>query len=1224
MQFYQITLPYDANVVEGICKDSQGMIWFATRRGVFAYDGYNIRRLYEGNFHAIVRIDENVLCLGGDSGLRWLNLRTEQFVTPYENIPETGEVRSLICDHGTLYVGTKSHGAFCLDLKKKVWRNYVIPNSNNGIIFSFAPANNRMYIAHYAGLAYIDATGHVRDMGIDDNVYAVWYDQGNEKLWIGTEHHLLCRHLANGETEVVESGSTFNQIVPSPTGELLVASEYGLKVLHPKSNRVQTISHDAFLPQNGLPSNTIHQIYCEGNNIWIATDRGVAYSHLESAFENTRLPVISNSHDGNVFSQILVASNGDQWMGGDNGLLHRTQYHTKWFKVGSGLKKSIIRRIYEDRDQRIWIATDASIARYNPQRDEFDYFVLNDHQGRNANWAYDLYEDHQGRLWIATYMGGLYVVDKNALLSSNGKYTIERNSFASQDEIVNTIYKFLPDENGVLWANTSKGLATINTHTLDVILKQEMYLDNMILVNGIIWIDVQGQLFRYDTREGVKEKTDFSIKDGMIHTFVHENNRIWMSTSDGLFYINTIDNTINPYRKLDDYLTAGVYVPSDNMILWGGEDVICRQLLQEHQTDKTFPKVFLSSVMVDGVPVEGCNPRFEDTIELDGRDDIALYLATFSYDRKDSETFWYKIGEKGEWHSLPSGSNCIIIPHLSGGNYTLYLSTDANHGKGAVSKYTIKIPYPWCLQWWAWALYVIGATSLIFSILYYYKQRERRLFEQRERERVMAMTQQKMDFFVDMSHELKTPLSLIIAPISKLLSETSNAKLRGSLKTIQNNAMRLNDLIHRILDFKQLEVEGENQILASRIDLCNLITECIDEFAESAKERKVKISLKTPETPVLMDVDVVKIQVVMRNILSNALKYVANETGEITICVEIASLLVVVSISDNGPGVSTNDIPKLFNRYYMGQNSREGSGIGLSVVKKYIELHGGEVCAVNNHGLTIKFTLPVNVTATNLHEEKRHDSTEKPIVLIVDDNHEMLEFLTTTLEPSYQCITALNGEVAMKTIETTIPDIVITDQMMPGIDGTELCYRLRHHHATKLVPIIMLTAKDDANTELKSIRSGADVFMPKPFDLRKLQLHIVQLLNKRKAIAQSSRIDGLRTVPEETGVLTYDEELMERVVSLINSNMHSEEFNVAKLCDLLCMDQKQLYRKLKQLTGETPVSFIRKQRMSRAAVLLKQDRFTISEVMFQVGYNSASYFTKSFTKEFGVSPKEYR
>lgn len=1223
MQFDKISLPYEANVVERIYKDNQGMMWFATRRGLFAYDGYNIRRLHEGNYHALVAMDDDMLCLGSDNGLGWISLKTEQFVSPFEDVPATGEVRSLACHNGTLFVGTKSEGLFCLDMKKHAWQHYDLPGGKNDIIFSFEPVDDCMYMAHYNGLAYLDSHNRIQNAGINDNVYAVWYDKPTDNLWIGTEHHLLCRNKTTGETKTVTSGSTFNQIVPSPSGEILLASEFGLKILNPDSGNIQTIGHDASSPRNGLPSNTIHQIFCDGDIIWIATDRGVAITQSGNIFETISLPSITHSSDGNVFSRILVDSSEGRWMGGDNGLLHITNNNTKWFKVGSGLKKSIIRCIYEDRDKDIWIATDASIARYDSKREEFEYFTLTDQKGRNANWAYDIYEDVAGRLWIATYMGGLYVVDKKALLSSGGTFTMKENPFRNQDEVISTIYRFIPDDNGILWAYTSQGLASINTNTMEVRLRQKMFIDNMILADGILWLDVQGHLYRYDTQKDIKEETSFYIKDGMIQAFVYEKGRLWMSTSEGLFYVNTADGSVHPFNKPDYGFTAGIYVPAEDVILWGGEDVICKQCLQGQPVAMVPSKVFLSSVTVGGSAVEDCVPRFENVIQLNGREDIVLDLSTFAYNRKNSEVFWYKIGSNGEWHSLPNGSNRIMLSHLSGGEYRLSLTTDSDHGDAYVTEYLLKVPYPWYFRWWAWMLYLLAVAIVVWLIVNRYKRREQLLFEQRERERVMSLTQQKMDFFVDMSHELKTPLSLIIAPLAKLLSETSNAKFRDSLKSIHGNALRLNDLIHRILDFKQLEAEGENQILPSHVDLCSLVSGCIDEFAASAEERDISIIREMPAGHLLMDVDAVKIQMVIRNILSNALKYVENGKGKIVIHVENQKSEAIVSVSDNGPGVPNNDLPKLFNRYYMGQNAREGSGIGLSVVKKYVELHGGEVKAENKDGLKVTFTLPLSA-APAVEAEKETDVSEKQIVLIVDDNQEILDFLTTALESSYQCLTAQSGEEAMKLIEATVPDIVITDQMMPGIDGTELCHRIRHNHRAELVPIIMLTAKDDTNTELKSIRSGADVFMPKPFDLRKLQLHIVQLLNKRKAIEQNTRIESITAVSSSGAVLTSDEELMERVVSLINSNMQSEEFNVTKLCDLLCMDQKQLYRKLKQLTGETPVSFIRKQRMQKAASLLKQDRFTVSEVMYQVGFSSASYFTKSFTKEFGVSPKEYK
>ena len=1223
MQFDKVTLPYEANVVEYVYKDAQGMMWFATRRGLFAYDGYNVRRLFEGNYHAIVAIDNETLCLGGDDGLKWLNLRTEQLISPFKKVPTTGEVRSLVCHNGTMYVGTKSRGLFCLNMKKHSWQHFDLPGAKNNIIFSFEPVTERMYIAHYDGLAWLDSRGKIHDAGIHDNVYAVWYDKLGESLWIGTEHNLLCQDKKSGEIKTISTGSTFNQIVPSPSGDLLLASEFGLKILNPQSGNIQTIGHDASSPQYGLPSNTIHQILCDGDVVWIATDRGIAVTQSRNTFQTIPLPSLTHSSDGNVFSRILVDSRGGKWLGGDNGLLHITHDKTTWFKVGSGLKKSVIRCVYEDRDKDIWIATDASIAKYDPKRNEFKYYVLTDLKGRNSNWAYDIYEDVAGRLWVATYMGGLYVVDKKSLLASDGKYTMNDSPFGNHDDIISTIYRFLPDNKGILWAYSSKGLMSINTNTMKYTLRQKLFLDNMILVDGTLWLDIQGRLYKYDTEKNIKEETGFYVKDGMIRSFVHENNRLWMSTSEGLFYIDTADGSIHAFNNAGNGFTAGVYVPGDESILWGGEDVICRQNLHIQPTAIAHSKVLISSVMVGGSEVASLVTRFKNVIELDDCEDIVLSLATFAYNKKNAEVFWYKIGRNGEWHSLPNGSNRIILSHLSGGDYRLYLTTDADHDDASVTEYVLSIPYPWYFRWWACLAYTFAIVLIVWLMQNRYKRHEQVLFEKRERERVMSLTQQKMDFFVDMSHELKTPLSLIIAPLEKLLSETSNAKLRDSLKHIHDNALRLNELIHRILDFKQLEADVEDQILPSRVDLCRVVSGCIEEFAALAQERNISIVREMPEGSLLMDVDVVKIQMVIRNILSNALKYVEDDKGRIVVYIEELHSKAVVIISDNGLGVPNDDLLKIFNRYYKGQNSREGSGIGLSVVKKYVEMHGGEVKAENKEGLKVTIMLPLSTVSVS-ENDGNAIASDKQIVLIVDDNREILDFLTTALESSYQCVTAQSGEEALKSLETTVPDIVITDQMMPGIDGTELCHRIRCNHSTSLVPIIMLTAKDDTTTELKSIRSGADIFMPKPFDLRKLQLHIVQLLNRRKAIEQNVRIEGITSVTEEAPSLTSDEQFMERVVSLINSNMQSEEFNVTKLCDLLCMDQKQLYRKLKLLTGETPVSFIRKQRLQRAAMLLKQDRFTVSEVMYMVGFSSASYFTKSFIKEFGTSPKQYK
>lgn len=526
IQFDKIPLPYDANIVEHIYKDSYGMIWFATRRGLFSYDGYNTRRLYEGNFNTMVAVNNDLICLGSSDGLMWLDLRTEKLITPDWEVPAAGDVRSLTCFENKLFVGTKARGLFCLDLTKHTWRHYNLPNGRNDIIFSFERADNRLYIAHYNGMVWLDSNGDIHDAGIADNVYDMWYDRKGGCLWIGTEHNLLCRDIVGGATRTVSSGTTYNQVVPSPTGEILLASEYGLNILNPNTGDIQTVGHNASSPRYGLPSNTIHHIYYDGKNIWIATDRGVAVTHTDNTFQTIPLPSVTSSSDGNVFSHILIDSNGGKWLGGDNGLLHITQHATKWFKVGNGLRKNLIRSIYEDRDHDIWIATDASIARYDGEHDRFVYYNLTDRKGRNANWAYGIYEDERARLWIATFMGGMYVVDKKLLMSSSGSVTVNSDTFGKDDDIVSACFRFSPDNQGCLWAYTSKGLVAINTHTMEVTLKQKMYIDNMIYANGIIWLDMHGELYRYDTRTNVRENTGFVIKDGMIHSFVRENNRL--------------------------------------------------------------------------------------------------------------------------------------------------------------------------------------------------------------------------------------------------------------------------------------------------------------------------------------------------------------------------------------------------------------------------------------------------------------------------------------------------------------------------------------------------------------------------------------------------------------------------------------------------------------------------------------------------------------------------
>lgn len=1224
-RFINVSLPYASNEIEQVWQDHQGMIWLITRHGVFTYDGYNARRIIGGNYYAATALSKDILILGSDNGLRFLDIRSGQMCNPLGEVPQTGDIRSLALSRGTLYVGTKLNGLFCYDFRRRLWQRYAVSNNKDDIIYAIQPVSQGVYLGHIGGVSFVDRRGNIHATDIRDNVYSLGLDRRRGCLWVGAEHSFLRRDLRTGSTTAVLSGSTYNHFFLLPSGNLLVSSEYGMVLLNPDSRTSTVVSHDAASPMFSLPSNRINAFFLDRqNNIWIATDRGASLARQTVNFEYTNLADITHSRVGNTFTNVLIDSRGNRWLGGENGILLLTKKGYKWFRTDNGLKKNIIRCIYEDRDHEIWIATDASIARYNPNKNSFDYYTLTDNKGRSSYWAYALYEDARGRLWVGTYMGGLYVVDKKALLKSNGSYKMPRLPFAHQDDLVNVVYRLVPDDNGNLWAYTGKGLTFIDTRHMRATVKRKIYPDGMTVAGGSVWIDLQGHLYRYDIRTDALSNTGFAIANGMIFSFVKDQGRVWMSTTNGLYTINLKDNTIHPASKPEYKLTAGFRDPATKTILWGGEDIVAWQRTNVSR-DIVNSKVYVTEATVDGKEYDGASPRFVTDLRLDGRHNIILHLSTYDYSNRNSEVFWYKIGATGQWQSLPAGTNTISLSELSGGNHELFLSVNPQPGNDSL--YVLHVPFPWYMRWWAWMLYLVMAISIVYGLLVYGKRRTQQRLKEQERENALALTEQKMDFFVEMSHELKTPLSLIIAPLEKLLADTTNASMRTKIKYIHDNAMRLNGIIHRILDFKRMEAEGDDKILDSHVDLVSLIHDSVNEFAPSASERHISLTFQTDLDSLWMDIDIVKIQAVMRNLLSNAMKYVSDNTGMVAVKVSLDNNKAIVKICDNGPGVQKDDLGKIFNRYYKGDEQHNGTGIGLAVVKKYVELHGGDVSAENDNGLTVSFSLPIRkgASATTERADEEPKNNNKPNVLVVDDNHEIVDFLTSAFKDNYTVTAAYSGEEALQSLKEAIPDLIITDQMMPGMDGTELCKALRQNHSTTDTPIIMLTAKDDRETEMKSISCGADVFMPKPFNLQKLQLHMVQLLKRRNDIIKKIHINAIAEKPyEKEGYENNDERLIADVMKAINDNMAEEDFNVAKLCQLLNIDQKQLYRKLKKLTGKTPVSFIREQRLKRAANLLKQGQLTVSEVMYQVGFSSLSYFNKSFTEMYSVSPKDYR
>lgn len=372
-------------------------------------------------------------------------------------------------------------------------------------------------------------------------------------------------------------------------------------------------------------------------------------------------------------------------------------------------------------------------------------------------------------------------------------------------------------------------------------------------------------------------------------------------------------------------------------------------------------------------------------------------------------------------------------------------------------------------------------------------------------------------------------------------------------------------------------------------------------------------------------------QSAITNLISNAIKFVKDNTGIIDVTVRQEADHVLIGIEDNGRGISAKDAKMIFVRFYQGDNQNpqnEGSGIGLYLVRKYVEMHGGTVELTTQKSTLFTITLPLRgenaIPCEPIVKEKDIDPNKYTIV-IVDDNREIVSVLRDALSEQYNCIAAFDGKDGLEKIERFNPSLIIADQMMPVMNGFQMVRALKHQPATANIPILMLTAKDDQNTELQSIKLGVDIFLAKPFSLDKILLQVARLIDKKMALEKEAKIAAIgspqfemATKPED-----YDEKFMEEVTGVIEENMADETFNVTSLADKLGYNQKQLYRKLKQITGMTPIAYLKKIRMKKAAFMLKNQQFTITEIMYLVGYSNMSYFIKCFQSEYGMTPKQF-
>jgi len=1270
--FQNVIAGAGATTVSAFAQDSLGMMWFGTNKGLVSYDGYVTQAHHGRNdstntyVYNIVVLNSRLLCLGTDYGVLFYDYQSDRYLPSTVSFPS--DVRTLLLDDNDLWIGSLK-GLYRYELDGKRLESFTGDATDDDqpklTVYALAKLESDLYIGTYNGLyrkqdgvqsigAVSLSTQHSRSNFF---VNSLWVDTAEGTVWVGAEGALY--RYDPTTTETTEAIPLHNQSVKSLAmdrhGMLLAGTDAGIYIYDPGKQSAVTVVHDA-RNDRSLANNIVWAIFTDREgNWWFGTDYGTSVTSGRPVFQTIPIYEVTGIGEGNRFYNILRDSRGRYWLGGTNGIIRTDTLGARrtapaWYRMGDSrypLSHNRIRDIYEDIDRQIWIATDGSVNRYNEATHGFDrYTIVNQTRTANANWAYDLFEDRNRRLWIATYLGGIFVVDKQRLMAASGDYIAQHQLTAADGLAGDFVNQLFQDVKGDIWALVyKKGLHRIQPDNYRVSAVTDgagrpIQLPTYMMqdAEGIVWVGGDNAVYRLDPQHRTCQTVPIStFGTGEILCMEQVGAHIWISTSGALWTLDRGTLEVKRIKGESDF-TAAFYDAAGSQVLLGAVNSITALPADAPHAATAAATLSFTALLANDRPVgtSGSNIRYRDHMELThDQNNLVFRFADFVYAPDESKQFLYKMeGVDAEWVLMDRASNQLTYTNLQPGTYQLAvrkldLSGDPT---GAPLRFTVRIRPPWYETGAAQAIYLVLAIGLIVWVVNFFRVRHNLKIERIEKQKTLELTNLKINFFTDVSHEFKTPLSLILGPTSQLLMDARHKGIHPQLEGIQRNALQLNTLIQQVMEFNRLEGAGDEGLMRSDVEWVSLVRNVFAAFQGSADTLGRTYTLKTELEELRGMADVVKIRSVLNNVLANAFKYThAGDRIMVSLAAEQGE--IIITVSDTGIGVPEKDLPYVFERFYRAANTTNrhaGSGIGLYLAKQYAEQHGGSmtITATEGKGTSVRIGLPVAAGiqppagAGERGAETSGAATERHRILVVDDNREITEFLAQLLLANYDVRVAHDGKDGLRQCMEWKPDVVIADAMMPLMDGLEMSRQIRSHVPLVDVAIILLTAKDDKQTELDSIGRGIDVFMAKPFDVAILRSRIVQLIEKKQATDRKLRVGAIAT-PQIPTAVSPDEQFLVEVTRIIEDQIDDPELNVQALSDQLDTGTKQLYRKVKHLTGLTPVEYIRSIRMKKAAMLLGQHKFTVAEVMYMVGFSNPSYFSKCFQAAFGRTPREF-
>lgn len=1036
--------------------------------------------------------------------------------------------------------------------------------------------------------------------------------------------------------------------------------------------------------------NGIQSIYCDrkDNSVWIGLyNQGICYYHPSmNKITLCNRKTVGGDWKGEEIRCMLETSKGEILMGTTEGIYRYDPEARSMNRLYREFDRKNCRVLYEDSRQRIWVGTyhDGLYCIEHGKVRSYDYPDTDYQNELDFSNIRVMVEDSSGRLWVSIYGGvGLFNPEDGriSLLSEQfpelKKYKVA-NALAidNRGRLVvgsdNGLYIYNPEEN-TIWIPEEDGRT-------GSIFNQGSIKYNQILKDreGTLWFATQyglsvlapdGQSYTLGKEEGLSKAILNVIED--------KNRDIWISTVTSVYKIK-VERQAGKYGfhvisclsedeiRQDDLYSFPSLITKDNRLFLGLMNGFITFSPENMTDNQCLNRPLFTSFRLFNVPVvpgEKYNGRvlfdkalsYSDGVRLDYDENyITLEFSGLNFPNPSQTSFRYRLeGFDKEWTEtlFENGQGRVVYNNLPSGEYVFRVSATGNDRVwGSESDFKIVVRPPFWDTLAARIFYVVSGILFVTLLVYVVNRRNRqkmiRMQEEEALKQKEELDQMKFRFFTNISHELRTPLTLIITPLDMMIRRLTDEAMKKQLGTIYKNAQNLLSLVNQLLDFRKLEMKGEKLHLMNG-DMEEFIVSAYNNFMPMAVEKHLNFVNESEHRALYMFFDRDKVHKIVNNLLSNAFKYTP-EGGTVSLSLAVEETegrnYVRIAVSDTGIGISPSDLPYIFDRFYQVGNEGDekiGSGIGLHLVREYVNLHGGRVAVDSRIDRGSVFTVrlpmdlkperedvPEDVAGTEPSEVKEgatavsvaDDNMRK--LLLVEDNREFRTFLKEQLEDFYRIVEAADGEEGEKKAVEENPDLIISDIMMPKVDGIELCRRIKTNVQTSHIPVILLTARTADDIKINSYEVGADSYMAKPFNFDMLMVRIEKLIEQQEKRKQEFR-KNIEVNPSAITITSVDEQLIQKCLEYIEKNMDDPEYGVEELSRDLGMVRMSLYRKLQSITGHTPTDFIRSIRLKRAAQLLQGSRLPIVEVANRVGFGSSSYFSKCFREMFGMLPKQY-